>query len=223
MDNAFFIKDNYYYPEQKQGMKMSTVEEQIIQESCKQDEEEEDEKEINNSNKDENSKGDEEEKINNFSFSKHDKGLMKGLSNTEDKFNPINIYKRNQESSKNQKEEGDSLQNIDSEYSIPNNEAIEIEDDEELEDSKNGDSIPKRYYDSEKDSNEEFPNIINLFKEDSGKDKKSVENQKRILEITEAFNLFDKDCDGNIDFKELVTVMRTLGYDPNKEELEDII
>ena len=39
----------------------------------------------------------------------------------------------------------------------------------------------------------------------------------------EAFNLFDKDCDGNIDIRELATVMRTLGYNPNKEELDDII
>ena len=78
-------------------------------------------------------------------------------------------------------------------------------------------------YDTEKNSNKEFPNIINLFKEDSNHAEKELESQKRIMEITEAFNLFDKDCDGNIDIKELVTVMRTLGYDPDKQELEDII
>ncbi len=225
MDNAFYIKDNYYFPEQNQGMKMSIVEEQVNQESYRHEEEEEDEKEINNSNNEENSKEEEEEqeKINNFSFGKHDKRLLEGSVKNEEKSNPINLYQNNNESSKNQGEEDEILENnFNSEYSTPNEEAGEF-DEEDFDYSKNEDSMHKRYYDSEKESNEEFPNIINLFKEDSGKEKKNLENQKRILEITEAFNLFDKDCDGNIDIKELVTVMRTLGYDPNKEELEDII
>ena len=76
---------------------------------------------------------------------------------------------------------------------------------------------------SEKESMEDFPNMMNIFKEDPNKEKREREEQKRILEITEAFNLFDKDCDGNIDIRELATVMRTLGYNPNKEELDDII
>ena len=76
---------------------------------------------------------------------------------------------------------------------------------------------------SEKESMEDFPNMMNIFKEDPNKEEKEKEEQKRILEITEAFNLFDKDCDGNIDIRELATVMRTLGYNPNKDELDDII
>ena len=75
----------------------------------------------------------------------------------------------------------------------------------------------------EKESTDDFPNMMNIFKEDPNKEKREKEEQRRILEITEAFNLFDKDCDGNIDIRELATVMRTLGYNPNKEELDDII
>jgi len=98
-----------------------------------------------------------------------------------------------------------------------------MNDDDDLNNSRNEYSIQNKYDDTEKESNEEFPNIINLFKDDPNKEKRDIENQRRIIEITEAFNLFDKDCDGNIDIKELGTVMRTLGYDPNKEELDDII
>ena len=224
MDNAFYIKDDDYYPENNQGMKMSIVEEQVNQESFKQDEEEEDEKE-NNSNNDDVFQ--EEQRINNFSFGKHDKRLMEESSKNEETSNPINLYKKYKENYKNEQEEGEgegedlSENNLDGEYSTPNEEEGEIFDDD-FDVLKNDDSLQKRY-DSEKDSNDEFPNIINLFKNNTIQEKKNIENQKRILEITEAFNLFDKDCDGNIDIKELVTVMRTLGYDPNKEELDDII
>ena len=219
MDDAFYVKDNYYYPDYNYGKKMSIVEEQINQESYRPDEEE-DLKDNNSDNKD---IFEEEEKINNFSFGKRDKKLLEESSKNDEKSDYINLYKKYKENYKNHRENGDLIEkNFDSEYSTPNDEAGEIEDDEDYYDSKNDDS-QNRIYDSEKESNDEFPNIINLFKDDSNKEKKNVENQRRILEITEAFNLFDKDCDGNIDIKELVTVMRTLGYDPNKEELEDII
>jgi len=90
MDNAFYIKDDDYYPENYQGMKMSIVEEQVNQESVKQDEEE-DEKE-NNSNNDDVFQ--EEQRINNFSFGKHDKRLMEESSKNEETSNP-KIYIKN--------------------------------------------------------------------------------------------------------------------------------
>lgn len=39
-------------------------------------------------------------------------------------------------------------------------------------------------------------------------------------EIKEAFNVFDKDCNGYITTDELATVMRSLGHDPSPEELD---
>ena len=60
MDDAFYVKDNYYYPDYNYGKKMSIVEEQINQESYRPDEEE-DLKDNNSDNKD---IFEEEEKIN---------------------------------------------------------------------------------------------------------------------------------------------------------------
>uniref|UniRef100_A0A2C9K224 EF-hand domain-containing protein n=1 Tax=Biomphalaria glabrata TaxID=6526 RepID=A0A2C9K224_BIOGL len=42
-------------------------------------------------------------------------------------------------------------------------------------------------------------------------------------ELKEAFVLFDKDGDGKITYKELGTVMRTLGHNPTDSELQDMI
>ena len=43
------------------------------------------------------------------------------------------------------------------------------------------------------------------------------------LEFREAFAQFDRDADGTISSKELVTVMRSLGQNPTDEELEAMI
>ena len=51
-------------------------------------------------------------------------------------------------------------------------------------------------------------------------DKEIIEKN---LEFKEAFNVFDKDCDGFITTDELATVMRSLGYNPTKEELDELI
>jgi calmodulin len=48
-------------------------------------------------------------------------------------------------------------------------------------------------------------------------------NKDQIEEIKDAFNLFDKDGDGNITTKELGTVMRTLGQNPTENELQEMI
>ena len=47
--------------------------------------------------------------------------------------------------------------------------------------------------------------------------------EEQIAEFKEAFSLFDKDGDGTITTKELGTVMRSLGQNPNEEELQYMI
>lgn len=49
------------------------------------------------------------------------------------------------------------------------------------------------------------------------------EEKEKNLEFKEAFNVFDKDCDGFITTDELATVMRSLGHNPTKEELDELI
>lgn len=49
------------------------------------------------------------------------------------------------------------------------------------------------------------------------------EEREKDLEFKEAFNVFDKDCDGFITTDELATVMRSLGHNPTKEELDELI
>ncbi|XP_046582415.1 uncharacterized protein LOC124289793 [Haliotis rubra] len=47
--------------------------------------------------------------------------------------------------------------------------------------------------------------------------------QEQIEDYSRAFRLFDKDGDGTIDAKELGTVMRSLGQNPNDDELQEIL
>ena len=47
--------------------------------------------------------------------------------------------------------------------------------------------------------------------------------EEQIAEFKEAFSLFDKDGDGTITTKELGTVMRSLGQNPNETELQYMI
>ena len=49
------------------------------------------------------------------------------------------------------------------------------------------------------------------------------EEKTNFLNLQEAFNVFDKDNDGSITIKELRTAMRSLGYNPSAEELQDLI
>ena len=46
---------------------------------------------------------------------------------------------------------------------------------------------------------------------------------EKIAEFREAFNLFDKDGDGNITTKELGTCMRSLGQNPTEAEIAELI
>jgi calmodulin len=46
---------------------------------------------------------------------------------------------------------------------------------------------------------------------------------EQIAEFKEAFSLFDRDSDGHITTKELGTVMRSLGQNPDERELQDLI
>ncbi|XP_072476463.1 calmodulin-alpha-like [Notamacropus eugenii] len=47
--------------------------------------------------------------------------------------------------------------------------------------------------------------------------------EEQIAEFKEVFSLFDKDGDRTITTKELDTVMRSLGQNPNEAELQDMI
>ena len=47
--------------------------------------------------------------------------------------------------------------------------------------------------------------------------------REQIEEIREAFNLFDTDHSGNIDYRELKAAMRALGFEVKKEELKKMI
>jgi calmodulin len=51
----------------------------------------------------------------------------------------------------------------------------------------------------------------------------STLTNEQIAEYKEAFSLFDKDGKGEISTKELITVLRALGNNPNPEELETMI
>lgn len=52
---------------------------------------------------------------------------------------------------------------------------------------------------------------------------KEEDEKEKNFEFKEAFNVFDKDCDGFITTDELATVMRSLGHNPTKEELDELI
>ncbi|EYU23702.1 hypothetical protein MIMGU_mgv1a023810mg, partial [Erythranthe guttata] len=50
-----------------------------------------------------------------------------------------------------------------------------------------------------------------------------VLNKEQIVEIQEAFTMFDKDGDGCINIEELGIVMRSLNQNPTEKELRDMI
>ena len=53
--------------------------------------------------------------------------------------------------------------------------------------------------------------------------KKPGLSEEQIEEIREAFNLFDTDHSGSIDYRELKAAMRALGFEVKKEELRKMI
>jgi len=48
-------------------------------------------------------------------------------------------------------------------------------------------------------------------------------NEEQIAEVKEAFALYDKNGDGNITTKALISVMRSLGKNPTEDQTEDLI
>ncbi|KAL3874526.1 hypothetical protein ACJMK2_037531 [Sinanodonta woodiana] len=48
-------------------------------------------------------------------------------------------------------------------------------------------------------------------------------NEDQVLELKEAFNVFDKDGDGCISAKELNLAMRSLGQKPTESEIQEMI
>eukprot|EP00967_Tisochrysis_lutea_P075947 scaffold102533_cov30-Tisochrysis_lutea.AAC.1 len=57
----------------------------------------------------------------------------------------------------------------------------------------------------------------------SRKSKKPGLTEEQVEEIREAFNLFDTDHSGSIDYRELKAAMRALGFEVKKEELRKMI
>jgi len=57
----------------------------------------------------------------------------------------------------------------------------------------------------------------------SRKTKKPGLTEEQVEEIREAFNLFDTDHSGSIDYRELKAAMRALGFEVKKEELRKMI
>eukprot|EP00965_Chrysotila_dentata_P237964 6202219-Pleurochrysis_carterae.AAC.1 len=57
----------------------------------------------------------------------------------------------------------------------------------------------------------------------SRKAKKPGLSEEQVEEIREAFNLFDTDHSGSIDYRELKAAMRALGFEVKKEELRKMI
>ena len=57
----------------------------------------------------------------------------------------------------------------------------------------------------------------------TAKTQKPKFSEEQIEEIREAFNLFDSDGSGSIDYKELKAAMRSLGFETKKEEMQKII
>lgn len=53
--------------------------------------------------------------------------------------------------------------------------------------------------------------------------KKPKFTEEQIEEIREAFNLFDSNGSGSIDYKELRAAMRALGFETKKEEMDKIL
>ena len=53
---------------------------------------------------------------------------------------------------------------------------------------------------------------------------KRMRMTKEQLELfRDTFVIFDKDGDGTIDSKELSTVLKSMGYNPNKEEIQEMV
>ena len=264
-------KGSFFYGDKRAKMKMTVVEEQINQEDLKAEESEEDEKKNskenskedkshslkNNKNKNSSigTSNKDEDKVMNFSFGKQRIGSKKKdetfsqendiYDNSPSRNNQSknkSRYSKTYDSPSRSNEKSDNK--IDSEYSTPNGDMREI-DEENYKSPKNPESVKphkknKKYYDSEeeseeseedeendnvynynnrdkdintvseveenefyegntqymsknfgnydygdsvseKESMEDFPNMMNIFKEDPNKEKKEKEEQKRIL------------------------------------------
>ena len=51
------------------------------------------------------------------------------------------------------------------------------------------------------------------------KKRKIILTEEQKIEIKEAFDLFDTDGSGDIEFKELKVAMRALGFEPKRDEI----
>jgi calmodulin len=127
---------------------------------------------------------------------------------------------------------------LDKNYHYEQGENIIIEEDENENSNENKSSpnINESNEGIEENENENENKLSSLNEEEEEEemeeeDKYDEEEEKELtkeekeknMEIKEAFNVCDKDCDGFITTDELATVMRTLGHNPTKEELDELI
>ena len=130
---------------------------------------------------------------------------------------------------------------LDKNYHYEQGENIIIEEDENENSNENNLEVIPQLNESN-ENNEEGQNLenkISSINEEEEVEEEEIEDEKneeedeekeltkeekeKNMEIKEAFNVFDKDCDGFITTDELATVMRTLGHNPTKEELDELI
>ena len=94
---------------------------------------------------------------------------------------------------------------------------------ESNENNEEGENIENKMSSMNEEDEEEEEEIEDEKNEEEEEKELTKEEKEKNMEIKEAFNVFDKDCDGFITTDELATVMRTLGHNPTKEELDELI
>ena len=130
----------------------------------------------------------------------------------------IEAAEQNESSSKISYKE-DNVNNSDDENSKDNNEYNTIEN---ATDNLNNNL--NKNIDFENNLNEEeSSSSISSSEEEIFQNNNIEPDDEKTREIKEVFNVFDKDCDGFITTDELSTVMRTLGHNPTKEEIDELI
>ena len=135
----------------------------------------------------------------------------------------IEAAEQNESSSKiSSNKDNNIIVNSDDENSKDNNEDITIEN---TTDNLNLNNNINKDKDFENNSNEvESSSSLSSSKNDYFQNNNNdFADEEKTREIKEVFNVFDKDCDGFITTDELATVMRTLGHNPTKEELDELI
>ena len=135
--------------------------------------------------------------------------------------NNIIIEEISEDSSRNIKHSNSSLINENSKFSS----SITNSNNKNTNTMENTEIINEDSSISSSDSLSSSSSISSKDSENNNKSKKNDDfiSEEEKNEIKEAFNIIDKDCDGFIKTDELATLLRTLGHNPTKEELDELI